>query len=76
MIVAEVKWSASVNIASLCNELNRKTDSVPGALDKKIRKVLFLKSRPDYIPEGYSIFTPEDVIMAYKTVNQHYPDQV
>ena len=69
MIVAEVKWATTVNISSLCHELDRKIDSVPGASDKKIRKVLFLKSEPDYIPEGYSIFTTEDVIMAYKNVN-------
>ena len=69
MIVAEVKWATTVNISSLCHELDRKIDSVPGASDKKIRKVLFLKSEPDYIPEGYSIFTSEDVIMAYKNVN-------
>ena len=66
MIIAEVKWATSVNIASLCNELNRKIESVPGAFDKQIRKVLFLKNRPDYIPEGYSICTPDDVIMAYQ----------
>ena len=70
MIVAEVKWATTVNISSLCHELDRKIDSVPGASDKKIRKVLFLKSKPNYIPEGYYIFTLEDVIMAYKTVNQ------
>ena len=65
MIVAEVKWAASVNIASLCHDLDRKTGVVPGTGDKKIRKVLFLKNRPDYIPKGYSIFTPEEVIKAY-----------
>ncbi len=66
MIVADVKWATSVNIASLCHDLDRKIGAVPGANDKKIRKVLFLKNRPVYIPEGYSIFTPQEVIMAYQ----------
>ena len=45
MIVAEVKWAASVNIASLCHDLDRKTGVVPGAGDKKIRKVLFFRKQ-------------------------------
>ena len=66
MIVAEVKWATSLNIASLCHDLDRKISAVPGAGDKKIRKVLFLKNRPDYIPKGYSIYTAEEVIRAYQ----------
>jgi AAA+ ATPase superfamily predicted ATPase len=66
MIVAEVKWAESVNIASLCNDLDRKTVAVHGAKDKTIRKALFLKNMPDYIPEGYSIFTAEEVILSYQ----------
>ncbi len=65
IIVAEVKWAASVNIASLSQELNRKIGAVPGIGNKRIRKILFLKYKPDYVPEGYSIFTPEEVITAY-----------
>ena len=66
MIVAEVKWATSVNIASVCNDLSKKTAAIPGAKGKKIRKVLFLKNRPDYIPKGYSVFTAEEVITAYQ----------
>jgi len=66
IIVAEVKWAASINIASLCHDLDKKIDKIPGAVDKKIRKVLFLKNKPDYIPKGYSIYTPEEVIMAFQ----------
>jgi AAA+ ATPase superfamily predicted ATPase len=66
MIVAEVKWSASVNIASLCQNFERKINAIPGSGDKIIRKVLFLKNKPRYVPRGYYIFTPKEVILSYK----------
>lgn len=33
---------------------------------KTITKALFLKNKPDYIPKGYSIFTPEEVTRAFQ----------
>ncbi len=65
-IFAEVKWAASVNIASLCHDLDSKIIALPDTNNKIIHKVLFLKYKPDYIPYGYSVFTPEDVIRAFQ----------
>jgi hypothetical protein len=65
LIIAEAKWSSSVNIASICNDLESKIRFLPVKGKKRIHKALFLKKQPDYIPDGYSVFTPEDVIMAF-----------
>ncbi len=66
MIVAEAKWSESVNINSLCHQMDIKIEHLPGKDNKKIQKVLFLKYKPEYVPPGYSVFTPEDVINAFQ----------
>ena len=67
LIVGEVKWSESVNLSSICQDLNKKIHSLPGIEHKAIRKVLFLKNRPDYLPEDFLVFTPEEVVGAYGT---------
>ena len=66
LIIAEAKWASSVNIASICNDLENKIRFLPVKGKKKIHKALFLKKQPDYIPDGYSVFTPEDVITAFQ----------
>jgi len=66
MIIGEAKWATSVNIASLVSELNTKSDIIPGSQQRQVRKVLFLKNKPEYIPEGFYVFTAEDVVNAYQ----------
>ena len=66
IVVGEVKWTGSVNVPSLCNELETKIKGIPVISGKKIRKALFLKYRPEYIPEGFLVFTPEEVVRGSK----------
>jgi len=67
VIVGEAKWTTSVNIHSLCNDLNNKCEAIPGLHGKRIRKALFLKNKPEFVPEGFHLFTPEDVVSAFKS---------
>ncbi|MEA3460277.1 MAG: ATP-binding protein [Bacteroidota bacterium] len=67
VIAGEAKWTASVNIHSLCNNLNKKCEAIPALHGKKIRKSLFLKNKPEFVPEGFHLFTPEDVVSAFKS---------
>ncbi|MEN8157504.1 MAG: ATP-binding protein, partial [Bacteroidota bacterium] len=64
LLIGEAKWSSTVNIPSVCNSLTQKTETLPWFQGKKIHKVLFLKEKPAYVPEGYQVFTPEDVVNA------------
>ena len=70
VIAGEAKWTTSVNIHSLCNDLNNKCEAIPALQGKKIRKVLFLKNKPDFVPEGFHLFTPEDVVSAFKSITE------
>ena len=67
IIAGEAKWTTSVNIHSLCNDLNYKCEAIPALHGKRIRKVLFLKNKPEFVPEGFHLITPEDVISAFKS---------
>ncbi len=67
IIIGEVKWTTSVNIASLVNDLNRKAGMIPETHKKQIRKLLFFKNIPEYVPEGFYVFTAEDIIQAYQS---------
>ena len=68
IIIGEAKWTTTVNIHSLCNDLNNKCEAIPNSHGRRIRKVLFLKNKPEFIPEGFHLFIPEDVVSAFKSI--------
>ena len=66
IVIGEAKWANSVNISSACRDLENKIREVPGIVGKKIRKVLFLKYKPDFVPAGFYLFNPEQVIASLR----------
>jgi AAA+ ATPase superfamily predicted ATPase len=65
IIIGEAKWSSTRNIRLVLKELEQKASAFPLGQNKKILKVLFIKEKPKNIPEGFYIFSPEDIVGAY-----------
>ncbi|MFO7851740.1 MAG: hypothetical protein ACQERS_12710 [Bacteroidota bacterium] len=62
LLIGEAKWSDSVEVKSVYNELLLKTQKLPYITGKKILPVLFLKRHYANVPEDIQIITPEDII--------------
>jgi len=65
ILLGEAKWSSTRNIRAVLKRLDQKARYLPFVKDKIIHKVLFVKEKKNSIPEGYTLFTPEDVINAF-----------
>lgn len=62
LLIGEAKWSDSVKVKSVYNELLLKTQKLPFITGQKILPVLFLKRHSANVPEDIQIITPEDII--------------
>jgi len=62
LLVGEAKWSDTVKVNGIYNELLHKTQKLPFIEGKEILPVLFLKKKPANVPEDIQIITPEDII--------------
>lgn len=64
LVLGEAKWSSTRNIQAVLKKLDQKAQNLPFTNGKTIHKVLFIKEKPRNLPEGYHIFTSEDVVKA------------
>lgn len=61
LLVGEVKWSDQSSIIGLMSEFNRKIQALPFIDGRPVRKVLFLKQKPEEYPSDVQIITPDDI---------------
>lgn len=66
ILIGESKWSDSVNITHVINDLKNKIAQLPFTNGKKIIPALFLKYKPKSSPPGINIYDPEDVVGSLK----------
>jgi len=64
LAVGEAKWSEKTDVNHLADQLLHKASNLPFADKYAIVPIIFLKNKPSTIPDGISIFTPNDVINA------------
>jgi len=64
LLAGEAKWSENADTKRDAEELINKSANLPFAQQHKIMPVLFLKYKPDVVPDGILVFGPEDVISA------------
>lgn len=64
LAVGEAKWSGKNDVRQLSRLLLDKTSNLPFAGKYTIVPLLFLKNKPSSVPDGISVFSPEDVVTA------------
>jgi AAA+ ATPase superfamily predicted ATPase len=64
LLVGEAKWSGNEVTKRDADELTDKSANLPFAKGHKIIPVLFVKNKPEAVPDGLLVFDPEDVISA------------
>lgn len=65
LLIGEAKWSDSVPVKKVYDELMSKAQNLPFAYGKDLLPVLFLKKQPTSLPGDITIFTPRDIIDKY-----------
>ena len=67
LLVAEVKWTRSLNAEEIAAELQTKCEDLssvlPGFQSKEIIRAVFARVKPDRSYPGICILTPEDLVL-------------
>lgn len=62
IVVGEAKWTGKSDLIKETDELKRKMADLPFIGKQNLIPVLFVKQKPDTVPEGILVFGPEDVL--------------
>ncbi|MCF8370447.1 MAG: ATP-binding protein [Bacteroidales bacterium] len=66
LLVAEVKWTNSIDLEFEINRLNVKCENLPFGIGQKIYKVLFVKSGQAVSDIKFQVFTPKEVVNSFR----------
>jgi len=61
LLIAEAKWTRTINISQTENLLRQKIDHLPFIKDQKVIKALFLRSKPRKLRSEILLFDADDV---------------
>lgn len=66
LVIGEAKWSEKTNPVTEYEILQKKICNLPFVRDQKIIPVLFLKKKSPDLPDNMEVFTPVDVVNAFR----------